>query len=87
MLGFGLTKQNYNFSNMKRFIIQESEKQNQFVVTDQTNGIVIIFEKGNFNGTQEITDLNNTDPGDFMKQARQMREVGEWLYQNHKDKV
>lgn len=72
---------------MKRFIIQESEKQNHFVVTDQTNGICIIFEKGNFNGTQEITDLNNTDPVDFMKQAKQMREVGEWLYQNHTDKV
>ena len=72
---------------MKRFIIQDSEKGNHYVVTDQNNGIVIIFEKGNFNGTQKITDLSNSNPADFMKQAKQMREVGEWLRQNHKDKI
>jgi hypothetical protein len=72
---------------MKRFIIQDSEKPNHLVVTDQTNGIVIVFEKGKFNETQKITDLNNTNPADFMVVARQMREVGEWLYQNHKDKI
>ncbi len=72
---------------MKRFIIQDSEKPNHFVVTDQTNGIVIVFEKGNFNGTQKVTELNKINPSDFMKIARQMREVGEWLHQNHKDKI
>ena len=72
---------------MKRFIIQDSEKPNHLVVTNQTNGIVIVFEKGKFNETQKITDLNNANANDFMQQARQMREVGEWLYQNHKDKI
>lgn len=72
---------------MKRFIIQDSEKENHYVVTDQTNGIVIVFEKGNFNGSQKVTELNKTNPADFMAIARQMREVGEWLYKNHKEKL
>lgn len=72
---------------MKRFILQDSEKPNHLVVTDQTNGIVIVFEKGKFNETQKITDLKNTNPNDFMLQARQMREVGEWLVNHHKDKI
>jgi hypothetical protein len=72
---------------MKRFIIQDSEKPNHFVLTDQTNGTVIVFEKGAFNETQKVTTLNETDPDDFMKIARQMREVGEWLVNHHKDKI
>lgn len=72
---------------MKRFIIQESEKANHYVVTDQTNSVVIVFEKGDFNGTSKITELEDFYCNDVMKIARQMREVGEWLYQNHKDKI
>jgi hypothetical protein len=72
---------------MKRLIIQESEKANHYVVTDQTNGIVIVFEKGKYNETQKVTNLKNTDPNDFMLQARQMREVGEWLMNFHKEKL
>ena len=72
---------------MKRFIIQDSDKTNHFVVTDQTNGIVIVFEKGYFNGSQKVTELNKTNPNDFMTIARQMREVGEWLNKFHKDKI
>ena len=72
---------------MKRFILQNSEKQNHLVVTDQTNGIVIIFEKGKFNETQKVTELNKINPSDFMKITKQMREVGEWLQHNHKDKI
>ena len=72
---------------MKRFILQESEKPNHSVVTDQTNGIVIVFENGNFNGSQKVTELHHTDPNDFMAVARQMREVGEWLYKQHREKL
>lgn len=72
---------------MKRFIIQESEKLNHFVVTDQTNKLVVIFEKGKFNETSKVTELEELNATDFMKTAKQLREVGEWLYKNHKDKV
>lgn len=71
---------------MERFILQPSElKPNYFLVTDQDNGIIIEFEKGKFNETQKITELNDLNPNDFMKIARIMREIGEYLQQNNKE--
>jgi hypothetical protein len=72
---------------MKRFVVQEGTQENYYVVTDQTNGIVIVFEKGDFNGTQKVTELKNIDPNDFMLLARHLREVGDWLVKNHSDKI
>jgi hypothetical protein len=71
---------------MSRFILQQSQdKENYYFVTDQDNEIVIEFQKGKFNETQKITELNNFNPNDFMKIARIMREIGEYLYQEHQE--
>lgn len=71
---------------MERFILQPSQvKPNYFLVTDQDNGIIIQFQKGKFNETQKITELNDLNPNDFMKIARIMREIGEYLQQNNKE--
>lgn len=72
---------------MERFIIQESEKANHFVVTDQENKIVLIFKKGKFNETQEAIFLNDFLADDFMKVAKIMREIGEWVQKYHPDKL
>lgn len=70
---------------MERFILQPSaEKPNYFLITDQDNGIIIEFQKGKFNETQKITELNDLNPNDFMKIARIMREIGEYIFQEHK---
>jgi 23S rRNA maturation-related 3'-5' exoribonuclease YhaM len=72
---------------MKRFILKQSDIANHYEIIDQTNGIVIVFESGNFNNTQKITHLKHTDPNDFMHQANQMYEVEQWLIKNHRDKL
>jgi len=73
---------------MSRFILQQSkEKENYYFVTDQDNEIVIEFQKGKFNETQKVTKLNNINPNDFMKIARIMREIGEYLYQEHQELI
>lgn len=66
-----------------RFLLQESEKPNHFVCTDTENKIVIVFEKGKFNDTQKVEFLEDFDNKDFMKVAKYMREIGDWLAINH----
>lgn len=72
---------------MSRFLIQKSEKPNHFVATDRKNGLVVIFQKGKFNETQEIIELKDLNPDEFMKIARINREISEWLIEYHKDKI
>jgi hypothetical protein len=66
-----------------RYIIQPSEKLNHFVVTDQVNKIVVIFEKGKYNDTQKIETLEDFSNANFMNMAKYMREIGDWLVNNH----
>ena len=68
---------------MSRFVLQKSEKVNNYVVTDTDNNCVISFEKGKFNETQKVTFLEEVHGEDFMKVARVLREVGEWLVIHH----
>ena len=66
--------------NKERYILQPSEtKPNHWVVTDTENGIVCVFEQGNFNTTQEVTILDEDVPNMMHHVARYMRELGDWL--------
>lgn len=71
---------------MERFILQPSERDGYYVCTDQENGIVCIFEAHNFNDNQEFTILDDSSAsvGDM---ARSAREIGDWLRENHYDKI
>ena len=71
----------------RRYILQPSEKLNHWVCTDTENLIVCTFENKKFNDTQKMTTLENFNPDNFMKQAKYMREMGDWLYKNHKEKL
>lgn len=72
--------------NAERFILQASEKQNFWVVTDTENLIVCIFENHNFNENQQFKLLENSKV-DVMQLAKISREFGDWLRVNHYDKV
>ena len=71
----------------ERFVLQHSEiEPGKLVCTDTENGIVCVFEPKRFNDTQKVSFYENMTP-DALKLARYMREMGEWLYENHKEKV
>jgi hypothetical protein len=72
---------------MDRFILQESEKPNHWVCTDQINRIVCVFECHKYNNTQKFTLLEDFNENNYMELARFAREMGEWLRLNHYDKV
>ncbi len=65
-----------------RFLLQESERQNFYTLTDTENQIVCLFEKGKFNETQKFSFLKD---GNFnaANLATIMREFGDWLQVNH----
>lgn len=70
-----------------RYLLQTSDTPGSYVCTDTENKIVCVFEDGKFNETQQFTTLEDFDPKKFMLMARFCREIGEWLLDNHKDKV
>lgn len=71
---------------MERFIIQPSETPNLWVCTDQTNGIVCVFEQGKFNDTQQFTLLEDSKAS-ANQLATIAREMGDWLRENHYEKI
>ncbi len=73
---------------MARFIIQRSDQVSDgWVCTDTENGIVCTFEGHKFNDTQKITFLNDMTDPDPLCVARQMREMGDWLFEHHYEKI
>lgn len=70
-----------------RFILQPSRNiPDGWVATDKDNGVVVTFKTHRFNETKKITFLSDA-PIDHLVRARLMREIGDWLCDNHKDKV
>ena len=64
--------------------LQKSKTPNWWVVTHVKHGIVIRFQEGAFNDTQEVTTITDLDP-DTVKIHTVMREIGDWLAENHRD--
>ena len=72
---------------MERYILQPSEKEGYFVCTDQLNLIVCAFEAHKFNDNQKFSLLENFDTANYMQLARLFGEMGDWLRENHYDKI
>lgn len=73
---------------MERFILQPSqEKENWWVLADTENQIVVRFENKRFNETQQVTMLEDVETPNPLVIARMMREIGDYLALNHRDKV
>ncbi len=72
---------------MSRFTIQHSGTQpNHWVLTDAENGVVVKFEDGCFNETQQVTILEDKPEPSPNKWAKIMRELGEWAARHHGSK-
>lgn len=73
---------------MSRFILQKSTQQpDVWVCTDTENGIVCRFTEHRFNETSKMTFLEDVKNPDALSIARLMREMGDWLGENHKEKL
>lgn len=79
---------------MDRFIIQEFEKPNYYEVTDQVHGIVILFEKAKYNNlTLDISIIEGKakkrpkKAPKYKEINKEIREMEDWLYLNHRDKM
>lgn len=70
-----------------RFILQRSKQQKHgWVCTDVDYNVVVTFQEHRFNETRKVTFLED-EPTDYLVRARIMREMGEWLNENHKGKL
>lgn len=73
---------------MPKYLLQKSDKRPLgWVLTDTENQIVCRFVEGQFNDTQQITLLEDPDPRMVMEMPRIMREMADWLAQNHYELV
>lgn len=73
----------------ERFVLQPSkEMQDGWVATDTKNGIVLRFENHKFNDTVRCTPLltDGREPT-AIELATAIRELADWLREEHKDKV
>lgn len=69
---------------MPKYLLQKSDKRPLcWVLTDTENQIVCRFTEGQFNETQQITLLEDPAPRMVMEMPRIMREMADWLAQNH----
>lgn len=69
-----------------RFELEEMSVENRCSILDKELGIRCIWEKGKFNETQDIIvnpNLNMT----ASELAKAMRELGDWIAENHRELV
>lgn len=70
----------------ERYLLQHSQSQpDGWVCTDTENGIVCRFTEHRFNDTQKMTFLEDVENPDPLAIARLMREMGDWLGENHRE--
>lgn len=88
ILGFTINfeAKEYGLVNEGRFLLQKSEIENTYVVTDILNQIVCTFELKKFNETQKFTFLNDKKHTEI-ELATIMREIGNWIFQNHREVI
>lgn len=60
-----------------------SGKDLMWTVTDNESGIAIDFREGFFNESQDVKLLTEFTYGDAPRMARIMREIGDWMAENH----
>jgi len=70
---------------MNRFFLQKGSHPHTWVVTDTENHIVIVFDEHRYNDTQKITMLDGDQVTDVMSVPRALREIGDWLYSEHRN--
>lgn len=70
-----------------RFLLQRSQKQaDGWVCTDMDYKVVVTWREHQFNDTRKVTFLDDA-PKDHLERARVMREIGDWLGEEHREKL
>lgn len=70
-----------------KYLLQHGETDGEWVLTDKENQIVFIWEDREFNETQRITPLDQFKAEDITSIPTMMRKAGEWLAENHSNKI
>ena len=68
---------------MSRFKLDEVQ-EGLYIVEDTNTGLLCMFEKGKFNETQKFRNFPQCYP---MLIPTLMRELGDWLRENHYNKI
>lgn len=71
---------------MDRYKLEQSAHPGKWVCTDKINQFIIVFEEHKFNETQEIKFFEN-EPDNVMEIAKMLREMADWLGENHYNKI
>lgn len=68
----------------ERFILNAGVNL-MWAVSDAESGVSIEFREGLFNETQKVSVPGNMQRSDAMKMASIMREIGDWMAENHSE--
>ena len=71
----------------KRFILQPSKEPGWYVLTDEQLLITLRFRAGDFNGSQQVTMIDESRVKDPMDIATSLRLMGDWMLKYHKDLI
>lgn len=67
------------------FTLQKSDKPNHYIAVHKKANIIVEFERGKFNESQKITNIFDFAPSELGKIPAYMRELGDWLAENHRE--
>ena len=71
---------------MGKYILQKSNaRPDGWVLTDTENGLVLTFQEGLFNESQNVVALDDIANPDALTLARIVREMAEYMQANHKE--
>lgn len=74
-----------NESENNLFALQKSDKPNHYIAVHKEANIVVEFERGKFNESQKVTNLVDFHPSEYGKIPSYMRQLGDWLAENHEE--
>ena len=70
-----------------RYILDNQQGTNDWLITDKDNLIVAFFENHKFIDTQRIVNLEDFTKEQIAILPRILREMSDWLAKNHYDKI
>lgn len=70
---------------MNRFVLQKGTQPGWWVLADTVNQVVLQFKEHDYNESQKITFLKGDKVPSVMYAPRILREMGDYMVENHKE--
>lgn len=70
-----------------RFLLQPSKEEGWYVLTDTQLLITLRFRAGDFNGSQKVTQLDESRITNPMDIATSLRLMGDWIQKYHRELI